>query len=72
MTSSAVLRYDGFWKSDYDLPIVIHSNFLSVMHGLRDNEILLQAEYDVIVSLRQGAQHALFMTDSEGAAMTSW
>jgi len=29
--------------------IVIHSNFLSVMYGFRDNEVLLQAGYDVIV-----------------------
>jgi len=28
---------------------VIHSNYLSGMHGFQDNEVLLQAEYDVIV-----------------------
>jgi len=31
------------------LPNIIHSNCLSVMHGFRDNEVLLQAGYDVIV-----------------------
>jgi len=29
--------------------IVSHSNFLSGMHGFRDNEVLLQAGYEVIV-----------------------
>jgi len=57
MTSSSVLRqgalhaifHDGFWKSDHDLPIAFHSKLLSGMHGFRDNEVLLQAEYDVIM-----------------------
>jgi len=29
--------------------IVIHSNFFTAMHGFRDNEVFLQAGYDVIV-----------------------
>jgi len=29
--------------------IVIHTNFLSGMHGFRDNKVLLQAGYDIIV-----------------------
>jgi len=29
--------------------IVIHSNFLSAMHGFRENEVVLQAGYKVIV-----------------------
>jgi len=29
---------DGFWKSDDDFLIAFHSNFLSGMHGFRDNE----------------------------------
>jgi len=29
--------------------IVIHSNFLCAMHDFRDNEVLWQAGYDVIV-----------------------
>jgi len=57
MTSSSVLRqgalhaifYDGFWKSDHDFQIVLHSNFLSAMHGFRVNDVLLQAGYVVIV-----------------------
>jgi len=36
-------------KSDHDFLIVLHSNFLSGMRGFRDNEVLLQAGYDVIV-----------------------
>jgi len=36
--------------------IVIHSNFLYAMDGFRDNEVLLQAGYDVIIiSLPMGA-----------------
>jgi len=41
--------HDGFWKSDYDVVIVIHSNFLSGMHGFRDNEIVLPTGNDVIL-----------------------
>jgi len=41
--------YDEFWMNDHDFLIVFHINFLSVMHGFRDNEVLLQAGYDVIV-----------------------
>jgi len=37
---------------------VFHSNFLSGMHSLRNNEVLLQAECDVIViSPPGGASH---------------
>jgi len=43
------ILYDGFWKSDHDFLIVFHSNFLSGMHAYRDNEVLLQGGYDVIV-----------------------
>jgi len=42
--------HDGFWKSDNDFLIAFRSNFLSGMHGFRDNEVLLQAGYDVIVN----------------------
>jgi len=57
MTSSSFLLqgtlyailHDGFWKSDHDFLIAFHSNFLCGMHGFRDNEVLLQAEYDVLV-----------------------
>jgi len=50
---------------------VINSKFLSAMHGFRDNEVLLQGAYDVIVIFRQGALQAIFMTDFERATMTS-
>jgi len=51
MTSSWFLRqgalhailHDGFWKSAYNFLIAFHNNFLSGMHGFRDNEVLLQA-----------------------------
>jgi len=52
--------HDGFWKSDHDFLIVFHSNFLSAMHGFRDNEVLLQAGYDVIVISPLGAFQAIF------------
>jgi len=40
--------------------IVIHSNFLYAMHGFRDNEVLLQTGYDVIVRPPPGALQAIF------------
>jgi len=57
MTSSWFLRLgalqmiiqDEFWKNEHDFLIVLQSNFLFVMHGFRDNEVLLQSRYDVIV-----------------------
>jgi len=64
MTSSWLCRqgalnaifHDGLWKSDHDLLIVFHINFLSGMHGFWDIKVLLQGEYDVIViSLLGGA-----------------
>jgi len=64
MTLSSVLHqgalhalfHDVFWKSDHNFRIMFHSNFLSGMLGFRDNEVLLQAGYDVIViSLPLGA-----------------
>jgi len=58
-TLQAIFR-DEFWKSDHDLLLVFHINFLSGMHGLRDNEVLLQAGYDVIVnSLLEALQEIL-------------
>jgi len=57
--------------SDHDLLIVFNINFLSGMHGFRDNEILLQGGYDVIViSPLGGASGEFFMTDSERATTT--
>jgi len=41
--------HDGFWKSDHDFLIAFRTNFLSRMHGFWDNEVSLQAGYDVIV-----------------------
>jgi len=78
MTSSSVLRqgalhalaHSGFRKSDHDFLIVIHSNFLSGMHGFRGNEDFLQAGYDVLV-ISWGRYTRFFMTDSERAAITS-
>jgi len=58
--SHHAIFHDGFWKSDNDFLIVFHSNFLSGMHGLRDNEVLLQAGYDVIVISPPGALQAFF------------
>jgi len=43
------ILYDWFWKSDYDFPMAFRTNFLSGMHGFRDNEVLLQVRYNIIV-----------------------
>jgi len=42
--------HDEFGKSDHYFLIVLHSNFLSGMHGFRDNVVLLPTGYDVIIS----------------------
>jgi len=53
--------YSGrIWKSDHDFLIVFHSNFLSVMHGFRNNEVSLQAGYDVIVISTLGVASGKF------------
>jgi len=49
------ILYDGFRKRDHNFLIAFHSNFLSGMHGFRDNEVLLQAGYDNIVNSPPGA-----------------
>jgi len=62
MTSSSVLRqeklhtlfHDGFWKSDHNFQLMIHSNFLATMHGFRDNKVVLPSGYDVIVKPSPG------------------
>jgi len=35
-----LIIYDAFWKTEHDLLIVIQSNFVFMMHGFRDNEVL--------------------------------
>jgi len=44
----------GFWKSDHDFRIAYYRNFLVTMHGFRDNEVLFQTGYDVIVISQLG------------------
>jgi len=46
--------YDGFWKGDHDFLIAFHNNYLVDMHCFRDNEVLLQARYDVMVNYPPG------------------
>jgi len=46
--------------------MAFHSNFLSGMHGFRDNEVLLQAGYDA-----RGRFTPRHITDSERATMIS-
>jgi len=68
MTSSRFLRQgapqatflDGFWKSDHDFLMTFYSNFLVTMPGFRDNKVLFQTGYDVIVISRPGALQAIF------------
>jgi len=50
----------------------IYCNFLSVKDGFRDNEVYLQAGYDVIVIWPPGGRFMrYFSMDSERATMTS-
>jgi len=74
MTSSPVLRqgalhlhvHDGFWRSDHDFLIASRSNVLFGMHSFRDNEVLLEAGYDVIVIYPPGgAARNFLIADSE-------
>jgi len=45
-----------FWKSGHDFLIGFYGIFLSGMHGFRNNEVLLQTRYDVImISPLEGA-----------------
>jgi len=53
--------HDGFWKSDHHLLIVLHINFLYAMHGFRYNEVLLLAEYDVIMISPPGGASVDFL-----------
>jgi len=62
------LRYFAWriLKERPDFLIAFHSNFLSGMHGFRDNEVLLQAGYGVIViSPTGGAARNFLIADSE-------
>jgi len=38
-------------KSDHDFLIVFHSNFLSAMHGFRENEVVMLTDVMVIFPL---------------------
>jgi len=40
---------------------VIHINFLSAMHGFRDNDVLLPTGHDVIVSPPPGGASGKFL-----------
>jgi len=68
MTSLWLLRqwalrsifHEGFWKTDQDFMIMIHSNFLAVMHDFQDNEVVLPTIYDVVVSSPVGAFQVIF------------
>jgi len=67
------ISHDGFWKSGHDFLIAFHSNILSAMHGSRDNEVSLQAGYDVIIiSLLGVALRYFYMKNSERVTVTSW
>jgi len=54
---------DFWWQTVKERPdflIVFHINFLSGMHGFRDNEVLLQGGYDVIVTSPPGGASGEF------------
>jgi len=71
MTASSVLRqralqgifYDGFWKSDHDLLIAFHSNFLSVMHVSEITWFYCKPDMTSSWFLRQVALHAIFLNE---------
>jgi len=81
MTSAFVLHqgalhtrlHDGFQKRTHDFVIAFHSNFIFGMHGFRDNEVVLQAGYDLIaISPLGGVSHTqILMTESERATHVS-
>jgi len=41
--------YDELKKSDHDFLIAFHGNFISGMLGFQDDEVLLQAVYEIIM-----------------------
>jgi len=41
--------HDSYWKSDHDFLTAFLNIISSGMHGFRDNVVLLQGGYDVIV-----------------------
>jgi len=47
-------------KDDHDFLVAFYTNFLSRMHGFRDNEVLLPTRYDVIVISPQGGASGNF------------
>jgi len=50
--------HDAFWKSDHDFLIAFHTNILSRIHGIRDNEVSLQAGNDfIVISSLLGVSH---------------
>jgi len=49
--TSAIL-HNGFWKSDHDFSIAFHSNYLSGMHGFRDNEVYCKPDMTSSLILR--------------------
>jgi len=65
------ILHNGFWKSEHDFLIAIPINFIFAMHGFRDNDVLMQAEYNVIViSPPGGATRNFLMADSERATLS--
>jgi len=53
--------HDGFWKSDLDFLIAFHSKFVSGMHGFRDNDVLFQGGFDVIMISPLGSASGGFL-----------
>jgi len=49
-----------FWWSDHDFLIVFYTNFLSKMHGSRDNGVLMQPGYDVTAISPPGGAYGEF------------
>jgi len=64
--------HDGFLKSDHDFLIAFHSIFFICDACVRDNKVLFQTVYNVIVISPPGGRfRRFFIADSERATMTS-
>ena len=44
-----IVLNDGIWKGNTGFLLVFYSNFASIMHRFRDNDVFLQTGNDVIV-----------------------
>ena len=51
---------DGIWKGDYGFLLVLNSNFDSIMHRFRDNDVFLRTVNGVMVLHPLGTLYAVY------------